>query len=71
MKKIINKKQYQNNFLIAYEFFCYCRTHPELRFWQALSAWSGFEIQVGRGMWLVDPFYWTKKDEFNKTVDEE
>ena len=59
------------NYKLKVEFCDFCSDHPELRFWQALSAWSGFGIEVSRNMWAVDPFYWTKKDEFNKTIEEE
>lgn len=39
------------------EFAEYMEEHPELRFWQALSAWTGKDITVGG----EDPFYWEEK----------
>lgn len=30
------------NIKLAEDFLKYCKEHPELRFWQALRAWSGF-----------------------------
>lgn len=30
------------NKLILDSFVFYCEKHPEMRFWQALRAWSGF-----------------------------
>lgn len=61
MKKtrlIKEKKDESKNFKLAYEFYCFCRTHPELRFWQALRAW------LGKNIWIdgADPFYWEGKD---------
>jgi hypothetical protein len=37
------------------EFADYLEEHEELRFWQALVAWTGKDITVGG----EDPFYWT------------
>lgn len=54
-------------------FIGFCYAHPELRFWQALAAWSGHTIlQTKAAMWefskkdqklLKDTFYWEGKDE--------
>jgi hypothetical protein len=35
-------------------FTLFCEQHPALRFWQALSAWSGYRIMAG----IDDTFYW-------------
>lgn len=39
-------------------FYEYCFNHPDQRFWQALSNWSGFHIRVSydKKVWK-DPFY--------------
>ena len=37
----------------------FCEEHPELRFWQALFAWTGEDIRVGE----EDPFYWKNKND--------
>lgn len=46
------------------DFSEYCRENPELRFWQALAAWSGYhKILVSDvGCKPVDTFYWEGKD---------
>jgi hypothetical protein len=51
-------------------FVQYCSDNPELRFWQALRNWAGFnfigannssfEADVFDNGW-VDTFYWEKK----------
>lgn len=47
----------------------YCSDHPDMRFWQALRSWSGFnfvlvsnapEGPVSDG--LSDTFFWQHKD---------
>ena len=47
------------NSLVLGDFVAYCLAHPELRFWQALRAWSGeqFILAIPRG-WSVarEPF---------------
>ena len=49
----------------------YCVEHPEFRFWQALRNWSGGDaIMMIKDTWEVDTFYWNKKDEFKKSVEE-
>lgn len=30
------------NLKLLLSFFTFCANHPELRFWQALQAWSGY-----------------------------
>jgi len=40
------------------DFTKFCYEHPELRFWQALYAWTGRTITVSE----EDPFYWEGKD---------
>lgn len=44
----------------------FCNEHPELRFWQALYAWTKFEsIRIKKDkndLVDSDPFYWTNKD---------
>jgi hypothetical protein len=40
MKKIKSSKQLDS-------FFIYCIEHPNLRFWQALLAWSGYSFIYG------------------------
>ena len=52
MKKIINHNRY-----LLDKFIEFCGLHPELRFWQALSAWVKSDILVGD----EDPFYWRGK----------
>lgn len=61
------------NFKLATEFYDYCCAHPELRFWQALHAWSEIS-NIFAGSFLVsrdstqftknmkDTFYWEEKD---------
>ena len=48
------------------DFTKFCNEHPELRFWQALYAWTKFEsIRIKKDKKdLVDsdPFYWKNKD---------
>ena len=39
------------------DFVYFCKSQPDLRFWQALSAWIGENIVVGD----KDPFYWENK----------
>jgi hypothetical protein len=39
------------------EFAEYMESNDGLRFWQALTAWTGKDITVGG----EDPFYWTNK----------
>lgn len=46
------------------DFVAFCRKHPELRFWQALRAWSEAEyIMYEKNGVLVDTFYWENKNE--------
>lgn len=60
------------NINLLKEFTEYCTLHPQERFWQALRNWSGADlVQFVRGLWDSDTFYWEKKDEFDKSVDEE
>lgn len=46
------------------DFIQYCKKHPEQRFWQALTNWSGYnyvllkELKTDEG---VDPFFWRSK----------
>ncbi len=48
----------------------YAEQHPEMRFWQALTGWSGFtniyakrrEDFFHESPSLEDPFYWEGKD---------
>jgi len=51
-----NKKEREN-------FYEYCYNHPNLRFWQALSDWSGFHIRVSYDKinWK-DAFYFKGRD---------
>jgi hypothetical protein len=62
MKKIkLTPDEYvkeSKNYNLAFSFLEFCLNHPELRFWQALTAWTGKDITVGG----ADPFYWTKKN---------
>jgi len=54
------------------DFVKYCKKYPEQRFWQALRNWSGADsVTFTRGTWDEDTFYWDKKDEFDKSVEEE
>lgn len=32
---------------LARDFLSYCESHPQLRFWQALSNWSGYSRILG------------------------
>ncbi len=50
LKSRTSEKELQS--LIAF-----CTKHPELRFWQAVSAWTKKDITVGG----EDPFYWKGK----------
>lgn len=60
------------NKALSDEFRVFCAAHPELRFWQALRAWSGLgfilkadgrtlEMDIWDG--LQDTFYWEGKNE--------
>jgi len=42
---MINTKS--KNKLLLDDFVGYCGSHPELRFWQALLAWSGYTAILG------------------------
>ena len=48
------------------DFTKFCSEHPELRFWQALYAWTRFSyIKIRKGEFNLteeDPFYWINKD---------
>jgi hypothetical protein len=52
------------------DFMRYCRLHPELRFYQALAAWSGYDIIARTRIHLgpesternEDTFYWEGKN---------
>jgi hypothetical protein len=52
------------------EFSKFCWDNPELRFWQALAAWTGSLICAGKYIsdgkhgrpGLADTFFWTEKD---------
>jgi len=35
------------NFTLITQFYSYCAQHPELRFWQALRNWSGYNFILG------------------------
>jgi hypothetical protein len=44
-------------------FVLYCITHSELRFWQALSGWSGYKIIADTpGIDQSDTFYWEARN---------
>ena len=54
------------------DFIEYCNKNKNQRFWQALRNWSGADfILFTKEFCDADTFYWDKKDEFNKTVDEQ
>ena len=51
------------------EFTAFCEGHPEMRFWQALRAWTGFDYIVAKNETGYagqnteeDTFYWEGKD---------
>ena len=50
--------------VLAREFLAFCEAHPELRFWQALLAWSGqgFIWAGPDDASRDDTFYWRVKD---------
>lgn len=52
------------NIELAEDFYNYCKNHPELRFWQALRAWSGvwFVGISNDGIYFKDTFFWEGKD---------
>lgn len=52
-KKFAKLVKGSKNFDTLIEFYFYCLTHKELRFWQALSAWSKKDILLDG----EDPFY--------------
>ena len=60
------------NFRTAYNFYCFCRCNPELRFWQALYEWSRKMLILVDG---EDPFYWegkdNKEDHYEKNIQQE
>lgn len=52
------------------DFLNYCHDHPELRFWQALRAWSGYNKILAQDVYQSqgypsgvdrDTFYWEGK----------
>jgi hypothetical protein len=55
---------------LANDFYDFCMNNPELRFWQALRAWSGqnFVLVSNTNNWETIPddikntFYWEGKD---------
>lgn len=48
-------------------FVKYCKENPSLRFWQALSSWSGFGIYasnvepISAPKEFLDTFYWEEQ----------
>jgi len=61
----------KNEKLLA-DFSAFCAKHPELRFWQALRAWSGFsailvadkqDLTSNILTGLQDTYYWDGKTE--------
>lgn len=45
------------------DFISYCTAHPELRFWQALRAWSDADFIFYQKSGLnTDTFYWENKN---------
>jgi hypothetical protein len=47
--------------LLSFIVFCY--EHREMRFWQALTAWSGYaRIEAVKGDQRLDTFYWEGRD---------
>lgn len=63
-KELGNKVVWKNHKLLN-DFTAYCKSHPELRFWQALRNWSEADFiyyQKGGSPLLdtdaVDTFYW-------------
>lgn len=57
------------NAVLLGEFMEFCAEHPELRFWQALAAWTGRSVYLSRfGAHYVDvreikdTFYFEGKD---------
>lgn len=71
---MMNETTTKNKKLLK-SFVDYCTAHPELRFWQALRAWSGAEAilyrqvtpkkEAGVGVFDLecrDTFYWNSKN---------
>ena len=72
MKKVKSKREIneeEKNFRVAYEFYCYCRSHPELRFWQALRAWSEAPFILYSSHFDVDMFDEKWREKNKKTLD--
>jgi hypothetical protein len=68
------------HFEVLMDFICFCHNNPDLRFWQALRAWSGqnfiFASETGPHDLntfsisdLKDTFWWGEKNDerFSKT----
>jgi hypothetical protein len=48
----------KNSRLLA-SFSIYCREHPEMRFFQALRNWSGYDYIIAKKDGVeTDTFYW-------------
>lgn len=47
-------------------FVHFCKVNPHLRFWQALSAWSGNRLITADGQ---DTFYWNGQFGFDPGAD--
>ena len=57
--------------IVLADFVGFCEKNPDLRFWQALAAWTGSDVFLSKGVLptelleknksLVDPFYFESK----------
>lgn len=58
-----------NNQKLLKDFAKFCSDNPELRFWQALAAWTGNCIIASKYASPIseaeDTFYWTEKSGFS------
>ena len=55
-----------NNSEVLKDFIKYCEAAPELRFWQALRNWSGFNYiyAAKEESDIIDTFYFVVKNPF-------
>lgn len=61
-------QQETRNSVVLEDFMKFCRDNPQLRFWQALRAWSGHQVYLSDVQPLdlppgfTDPFYREGRD---------
>ena len=56
---------FSNNSVMLAEFISFCLENPKLRFWQAVSAWTGCRVFASHSLSktgkIVDTYYWRGK----------